>query len=136
MWKLPKPQRLHQKGERDCSVPVFAALTGLPEDQVRSEMPGAACGEVSVKDWMERLERKGFIVTKHQGCAADLCPCVHLVASTPQSLTDFHWIFRDKDGDVHDPSPVFTYMPADDPRMRSLEFYDRQELTLTVQRSD
>jgi hypothetical protein len=111
-------------------VPVFAALTGVSEDQLRTEMPGAARGEVSVDGWINWLQRRGFKVTRHQGCPANIFPCAHLVGNMPQSHADFHWIFRDSDGDVHDPSPVFTYMPADDPRIRSLEYYKEQVLTL------
>jgi hypothetical protein len=132
MWKLPKPQRLHQSGDRDCSVPVFAALSGLTEDQVRAELPGAVLGEVTVDGWIAWLESKGFRVTKHQGCPSDIVPCAHLVGNMPRSQADFHWIFRDGDGDVHDPSPVFSCVPADDPRIRSLSYYSEHVLTLTL----
>jgi hypothetical protein len=135
VWKLPKPQGLHQRDERDCSVSVFAALTGLSEDQVRAEMPSAELGEVTVAEWMAWLESNGFTVTKHQGCPTDIGPCAHLVAQRPQSNRDFHWIYRDEEGDVFDPSPVFMFMPADDERMRSLSLYSVHVLTLTVQRT-
>src|SRR5579875_361717 len=133
MWDLPKAQRLLQRGERDCGVFVFAELSGVPEQTIRDEMPGATLGEVSVQGWMTWLQEKGFQVTKREGCPNDIVPCAHLVANNPQSERDFHWVFRDADGDVHNPDPAFSCMSANDPRMRSLEFYDVHWLTITVE---
>jgi hypothetical protein len=132
-FKLPKPQKLRQGSERDCSVPVFAALAGVSEDQVRRDLPRSHSGQVSVLEWMTWLEKKGLPVLKRDGCPSDIVPCAHLVAShPPRDHTDFHWIYRDADGDVHDPSPVFEAMPADDPRMRDLSLYTQQVLTISV----
>ena len=131
--KLPKPQMLRQQAERDCSVPVFAAVAGVSEDNVRRDFPEAAVGGVSVLDWVHWLERQGFVVLNRSGCPDDVVPCVHLVAThEPRGPDDFHWIYRDLDGDVHDPSPVFQFMPADDPRMRDLSVYAEKVLTLCV----
>jgi hypothetical protein len=62
----------------------------------------------------------GFEVTRRQGCDDVEVPCAHLVADCPQSAADFHWVYRDADGDVHDPSPVSMAMWANHPDMRSL----------------
>ena len=123
---------LAQRDARDCSVPVFARLAGIPEEQFRNEMPRAQIGQISVDELVAWLELKCFQVLKRPGCPDDLLPCAHLVGNMPQSLSDFHWIFRDADGDVHDPSPVFQFFPADDPRMRALNFYSERVLTITV----
>jgi hypothetical protein len=130
---LPKTQKLRQGSERDCSVPVFAALAGVSEDEVRRDLPKAALGQATVQQWIHWLERKGFEVLKRDGCPTDAVPCAHLVAlHQPRSKQDFHWIYRDADGDVHDPSPVFEAMPADDPRMRNLSAYTEKVLTLSL----
>jgi hypothetical protein len=119
--KLPKPQMLQQSSERDCGVPVFAALTGIAEDEIRHDRPEAHHGKLSVDGWIGWLEEKGFTVLRQVGCPDSIVPCAHLVApDNPRDHTDTHWIFRDKDGDIHDPSPVFGAMPADDPRMKSI----------------
>jgi hypothetical protein len=133
-FELPKPQGLRQQGERDCSVPVFSALTGIPQDQIRTELPGAAEGKVSVEGWEVWLQKKWFKVTRHDGCPLDVLPCAHLVASVMYSKDDAHWVYRDPDGDVHDPSPVSMYMPADDERMRNLSIYSIKILTLSISR--
>lgn len=133
-FSLPKPQGLRQKGQRDCSVPVFAALTGIPEDDIRAEVPDAAEGKVSVDGWRGWLQKKGLKVTRHEGCPSDVMPCAHLVANAMYSASDAHWVYRDADGDVHDPALVSMYMPADDERMRSLSMYSMKILTLSVSR--
>ncbi len=79
-FKLPKPQRLHQKQDRDCGVSVFAALAGVSEEELLAEVPGADRGTVTVNGWCAWLERKGFTVTKRKGCPAEIFPCAHLVA--------------------------------------------------------
>jgi hypothetical protein len=43
-FKLPKPQMLRQESDRDCSVPVFAALAGVSETKVLKDLPHAALG--------------------------------------------------------------------------------------------
>jgi hypothetical protein len=98
-------------------------------------MPHAALGQVSVLEWMDWLEAQGLAALKRDGCPSDVVPCAHLVAShPPRDHTHFHWIYRDADGDVHDPSPVFEAMPADDPRMKDLSSYHQQVLTISVSR--
>ena len=32
--------------------------------------------------------------------------------TTPRNKRDFHWIYRDEHGDIHDPSPVVMHVPA------------------------
>lgn len=129
-FKPMKPQKLHQKHDRDCSVPVFAALTGLTEEEVLADLPNAALGLVTVDEWCEWLESKGFEVNKRDGCPDDIIPCAHLVAHVLEKADDPHWVFRDEDGDVHDPAEG--YVPANDERMRTLAFYSIKRLTLTV----
>jgi hypothetical protein len=134
-FKLPKPQILRQESDRDCSVPVFAALAGVSETKVLRDLPHAALGQVSVLEWMDWLEAQGLSALKRDSCPSDIVPCAHLVAShPPRDHTDFHWIYRDADGDVHDPSPVFEAMSADDPRMKDLSSYHQQVLTISVSR--
>lgn len=128
---LPKPQGLRQRASCDCSVPVFAALAGVSEDEVRHDVPKASLGEVSVDEWVCWLEGKGFKVSKIKGCPGDAVPCAHLVAVQSQG-GPFHWVYRDGDGDVLDPSPTFRYMPASDPRMRNLSIYGQKVLTLSI----
>jgi hypothetical protein len=130
-FKLPKPQRLCQRFERDCGVCVFAELAGVSREEILRDLPQAHLGTVSVDAWTEWLEKKGWAVLRQQECPDDIVPCAHLVG---RSNTDFHWIFRDAEGDVHDPSPVFTAMPADDPRMKSITFYPLKVLTLSISR--
>jgi hypothetical protein len=102
--KLPKPQMLLQSSERDCGVCVFAALAGISEEQVRHDLPEAHLGKLSVNEWIRWLEGKGFTVQRRDRCPDDIVPCAHLVApETPRDYADVHWIFRDKDGDIHDP---------------------------------
>lgn len=119
--------------ERDCGVPVFAALADVSEDDLCQDLPTARLGEVSVEKWQAWLEMKGFTVSRRDGGPSDVLPCVHLVALyNPEHERDFHWIYRDKDGDIHDPAPSFRYMPANDPRMRELEVYQVKVLTFSV----
>lgn len=129
-FKLPKPQRLRQQFERDCGVCVFAELAGASRGELLQDLPEAHLG-VSVEGWTEWLaKKKGQVVLRQQGCPDDIVPCAHLVGL---SDTVFHWIYRDSDGDIHDPSPAFAAMPADDPRMKSI-LYPLKVLTLSVSR--
>jgi hypothetical protein len=133
--EFPKPQRLQQKAARDCSVPVFAELLRISEQQLCAELPLASEGKVSVDGWMTYLAEKGCEPEKRDDCRTDKLPCVHLVGpKTPRSREDFHWIYRDEDGDVHDPDPSFKAMPADDSRMRDLSVYGRTVLTISLGR--
>ena len=123
-FKLPKQQKLRQETERGCSVPVFAALAGVSEDEVRRDLPDAELGLVDVVRWESWLATKGFKIQERDGGPADIAPCVHLVAPhRPRDKYDFHWVYRDEEGDVHDPSPVYAALGADDPRMKSLSVY-------------
>jgi hypothetical protein len=134
-FTLPKAQRLFQTSERDCSVPVFAALADVSEDEVCQDLPNVRLGEVSVEKWEAWLKTKGFDARRREGCSSDELPCAHLVALyDPRDERDFHWIYRDSDGDVHDPSPTFSAMPANDPRMRDLSCYHTKVLTISVSR--
>lgn len=133
-FKLPKPQRLLQRSDRDCGVCVFATLAGVSEEEVLADFPDADLGTVPVDGWRAWLESKGFAVSQRDGCPTDVVPCAHLVANVLYTKEDAHWVFRDEDGDVHDPSPVAMHMPADDQRMRSLSFYAMKVLTLSVSR--
>jgi hypothetical protein len=129
--KLPKPQRLHLTSERDCGVAVFAALTGISENEIRHDLPEAHFGEVSVDGWTRWLQRKGLEIRRQAACSDDFVPCAHLVA-LDERRDGAHWIHRDDDGDIHDPSPTFRYFAADDARMRSISFYPEKVLTLSV----
>lgn len=132
-FKFPKQQMLRQKTNHDCSVPVFSALTGIPEDDICRDLPLAPEQGVTVDGWMDWLTTKGFEPLKRQGCPDDIVPCVHLVAPTnPQAPTHFHWVYRDAEGDVYDPHPSVASMPADDPRMRELSIYGRKVLTISI----
>jgi hypothetical protein len=129
----PKPQLLLQVSERDCGVSVFAALTGISQEELSADLPNAPLGEVSVDGWIAWLESKGFSVLKRQECPADIVPCAHLVAPEEmRDLKDAHWIFRDKCGNVHDPSGLFHAYPANHEDMRSLKYYERKVLTRSV----
>lgn len=132
-FKFPKAQKLRQESDRDCSVPVFASLAGVSEDEVRRDLPQAALGRVRYLEWIGWLEKRGAKVTLCEGCPSDIAPCAHLVAThQPRDDGDFHWVYRDADGDVHDPSPSFAAMPADDPGMKNLSVYAQRVLTLSV----
>jgi len=132
-FHLPKPQKLRQTSERDCAVPVFAALAGVSEDEVCRDLPNASLGEVSVDQWKGWLEKRGFRVLKVDGCPTEVVPCAHLVGSDePRDERDFHWVYRDVNANVHDPDPAFKWITADDPRMKNLSFYPRKVLTLLV----
>jgi hypothetical protein len=134
-FKFPKQQKLRQQTDRDCSVPVFAALTGISETEICRDLPLAPQQGVTVDGWMAWLSQRGLDPLKRDGCPVDIVPCAHLVGPThPRSLTHFHWIYRDEDGDVHDPDPSYAAMPADDPRMRELSLYGTKELTISVSR--
>jgi hypothetical protein len=134
-FKLPKQQELRQESDRACSVPVFARLTGVAEDQLLSELPQASDGDISVNQWITWLEGLGFTVLGRDGGPDDIVPCAHLVGPhTPRSPKDCHWIYRDEHGDVHDPSHGLEAVPADHPTMRDLSAYSRKFLTLSVSR--
>ena len=132
-FKFPKQQYLRQETEKGCSVPVFAKLAGVSEYEVRRDLPQAALGRITHHQWKSWLENKNLHVLMREGCPADIVPCAHLVGpSHPRDERDFHWVYRDEDGDVHDPSPVAAAMPADHPEMRGLCLYDLKVLTLSV----
>jgi len=134
-FKFPKQQRLRQDSERGCSVPVFANLASVSEGEVLRDLPAAALGAVSVSEWIKWLENKRFDVLSRDGCPADIVPCAHLVAlHDPRDAGDFHWIYRDSDGDVHDPFGDFGTIAADDPIMKNLSLYRRKVLTLSISR--
>jgi hypothetical protein len=114
-------------------VPVFASLAGVSDDELLRDLPHAALGEVSVPEWISWLEKKDFEVLMRDGCPADIVPCAHLVAlSPPRDVRGYHWVYRDADGDVHDPAPGFEAMPANDPRMKVLSLYAVKVLTISV----
>ena len=113
---------------------VFARLAGISEDQLRAELPDAQLGKVSVDEWQKWIEAKGFVVTRRDGCSDDAVPCAHLVSHGANTLEDFHWVYRDEEGDVLDPNPVNQFVPADDPRMKQLDVYSDKILTLSVSR--
>ncbi len=132
-FKFPKQQELRQESDRDCSVPVFARLAGVSEDEVRRDLPQAALGKITHLRWISWLEKRGFKVLLCDGCPTDIAPCAHLVAThQPRNERDFHWVYRDAEGDVHDPSQVFAAIPASDPSMRNLSNYHQKVLTLSV----
>jgi hypothetical protein len=130
-FKLPKPQMLRQRFERDCGVVVFGKLAGVAYEDVCRDLPDAHLGNVTVDCWVHWLEAKGFDVLKRQGCPSDIVPCAHLVAPVDDGRY-CHWVYRDADGDIHDPASPFAAMPADDPRMRDLTCYSCKFLTISV----
>ena len=90
-------------------------------------------GQVTVLQLIKWLEKRGFKVLRRDGCPTDIVPCAHLVGpDKPRDKWDFHWVYRDEDGDVHDPSLVSLAVAADDPTMKNLSLYARKELTLSV----
>jgi hypothetical protein len=127
-------QELCQKSDRSCSVPVFARLSGISEEELMREVPGASEQKVTVAEWHDWLKGKGFTVNWRTGCHTDILPCVHLVANSPQDEKQFHWVYRAVDGGVHDPSPVFTAMSPHDRYMLNLEAYSIHVLTFSVER--
>jgi hypothetical protein len=133
LFKFPKQQMLRQKTNHDCPVPVFSALTGILEDDICRELPLASEQGVTVDGWMDWLTKKGLGPLRRQGCPDDIVPCVHLVGPTnPQTPTHFHWVYRDAEGDVHDPHPSVAAMPADDPLMRELSICGTKVLTISI----
>ena len=130
-FKLPKPQCHFQRHERDCGVVVFAALAEVPYEDVLSDLPEAHLGTVSVDGWERWLEQRGFKVTRLDGCPADVFPCAHMV-SPVDDIRYAHWVYRDGEGDIHDPAPSFQAMPADDPFMKELKMYDFKVLTISL----
>jgi hypothetical protein len=130
-FKFPKQQMLRQFSDRDCGVPVFAALAGVSEESLLAELPQAQLGLVTVGQWEAWLKTKGLEIERLQGCPIDVVKCAHLLSEhQPRDERDFHWIYRDEDGDVHDPNFSFSAMPADDERMRELKSYPYTALTL------
>jgi len=128
---IRKAQRLFQRSERDCGVAVFAALATIPEATIRCELPDAVLGRVSEEGWINWLTAKGFVVTRRDGCPGDILPCAHLVMP-PYPRDKTHWVFRDEDGDVHDPSSRFQAMSADNLDMRRLAAYWHYVRTYSV----
>jgi hypothetical protein len=133
--KLPKPQRLFQRYDHDCGVVVFAELAGVSYEDVLADLPDAYLGTVSVDGWTAWLDGKGFTVLRQQECPQEILPCAHLVSPVPDDKY-CHWVYRDSAGDVHDPSGTFRAMPADDPFMRNLSYYDFKLLTVSVTKQD
>ena len=97
-FKLPKPQRLHQKQDRDCGVSVFAALAGVSEEELLAEVPGADRGTVTVNGWCAWLERKGFTVTKRKGCPAKFFRVPISSQNVLQEADDPHWVLGMRTG--------------------------------------
>lgn len=110
---------------------VFAALVGVSYEDVLRDLPDADVGTITVDGWKQWLNDKGYKANHLNGCPLDVFPCAHLVAPVDDRRY-CHWIYRDELGDVHDPSPVFSAMPADDPRMKNLEMYQYKVLTLSI----
>ncbi len=129
-----KPQKLRQLSGRDCGVEVFSELAGSTRSELLNDLPSALDGTVRPDQWEEWLSSKGFTVTRHEGCEQYDLPCAHLVGNHPMSNSDFHWVYRDPDGDIHDPSPVLQIFCANDSKLRSLSFYDTKVLTISVKR--
>jgi hypothetical protein len=132
-YKFPKQQNLRQESERGCSVPVFAKLAGISKDELLTQVPEAALGKVTHLQWKSWLETRFPSVVLLDGCPTDTVPCAHLVGPAyPGSPGDYHWIYRDSEGDVYDPSGQCDAMPADHPDMRNLVPFSTKVLTITV----
>jgi hypothetical protein len=112
-------------------VLVFAALADTSYEDVLADLPGAHLGTVTVDGWIGWLQGRGWTVTRQDGCPTDIVPCAHLVAPVPNPEY-CHWVYRDSEGDVHDPTPVSLAMPADSEWMRNLKMYDHKILTVSV----
>jgi hypothetical protein len=119
-------------------VPVFAELTGIPEEQIERELPLALEGKLTANDWMDWLTEKNLRPSTRDGQHDDVIPCVHLVATyrNPISPEHYHWVYRDEEGDVLDPHPVFSGMPPYDERMRTLSAYGPAVLTISITRKE
>jgi len=132
-FELPKGQRLHMQGRRDCGLRVFAELTHVPAEDIRRDLPMAFSGEVSVDGWLEWLKSMDFVPVKRDGCPDDILPCAHLVGpALCRDERDFHWVYRDECGDVHDPSLAYAICGANLPFMRELQGRTKV-LTITIQ---
>lgn len=108
---LPKSQMLRRRLERDCGVIVFGKLAGVDYEDVCLDLPEAHLGTVTVDGWMNWLTNRGHDVVKHQGCPTDVMPCAHLVAPFDDRRY-CHWVYRDADGDIHDPArPLHSCLP-------------------------
>lgn len=132
-FTFPKPQGLKQRFDHDCGVVVFATLAGVSYEEVCNDLPDAPLGKVTVDGWIEWLKQRGFEILQRQGCPDDITPCAHLVALIDDKRLA-HWVYRDAQGDIHDPAPTFSYFPADDPRMKTLSFFEIKVLTISVTR--
>jgi hypothetical protein len=97
------------------------------------DIPDAHLGTVTADGWHRWLTQRGFKVTQSNGCPADVLPCAHMV-SPVHPWRDGHWVYRDEEGDVHDPSHATQAMPADSPFMKELQMYDYKNLTISVSR--
>jgi len=119
-------QMLQQKGQMDCGVEVFRALTNLTREEILFDMPDAVEGK-TVEQWGAYLDGKGWDMVRHQPGEEHPLPCAHL----HQILRGFyHWIFQTEDGGIHDPSPVCKHCP---PNMLKLSSY-HVILTVTVKK--
>jgi hypothetical protein len=128
MARFDNFQTLRQQGDRDCSIPVFAKLTGASREEIVSDLPEAAEGKVTVAQWEDWLTRRNLDVTRHDGQGEHYeIPCAHLVQRHSP-----HWIYEDEHG-VLDPNPCFEFMPPNDPRMRDWNVtYGGRILTISV----
>jgi hypothetical protein len=129
-FTFPVAQFLQQSGNMDCGVCVFGALAGLSREEILRDRPQAADEGLAVDRWVEYLESKGWMVTKHRPDESCSLPCAHLVdaGGTP------HWIYQTEEG-VFDPNPANRYMPANDPRMLNFSLYASRILLITIARS-
>lgn len=128
---MPKLQRVFQRYDHDCGVAVFAELAGVSYEDVLNDLPDSHINMVSVDGWTKWLESKGFAVLRQDGCPTDIVPCAHLVSPVPDEKY-CHWVYRDSEGDIHDPSGTFRAMPADDAFMKNLWYYEFKWLTISV----
>lgn len=117
-------QRLRQQGDMDCGVSVFAELTGFSREQIISELPGAENGK-TVSEWEEYLGSKGFSVTRYISDQKYPLPCAPLV----DSGASYHWIYQAGDGGIHDPSPVFQFVP---PKVLNFSYYGARILSVAI----
>ena len=122
----PIPQKLRQHGDSDCSVPVFAALAGISEEELLRDLPDAPKAKINVEEWEQWLRTKGKRATRSLGQEYAL-RCAHLVEFAGM----LHWIYRDDTG-VHDPNPAFQYVSANHPEMLKLSYYSKIVLTISI----
>ena len=123
-----------QKTDRDCAVCVFAALSGLPYEEIAADLPEAVTTGISADMCQSYFERKGFRVLRYgEEDATYTFPCAHLVGAPIYTHDVCHWVLQPDPNNIFDPSPCNFFFP-NDARMLNFSVWGRRILTLTLQR--